>query len=76
MIVRSQPESKNTDPGPAAMIAAKKVWSFIRREHGDWNLPKPKLILSVTGGAKKFYMKARHLTSFKQGLMKAATSAG
>ena len=41
-----------------------------------WNMREPKLIISVTGGAKNFYVKNRLRTNFKRGLMKAATSAG
>ena len=41
-----------------------------------WLMPPPKLIISVTGGAKRFFMKARLKSSFKRGLVNAATSTG
>lgn len=41
-----------------------------------WQLDEPKMIISVTGGARRFFMKQRLLKSFKRGLMKAATAAG
>ena len=42
----------------------------------QWNIPPPRLIISVTGGAKSFYMKTRLKNSFKRGLINAATSTG
>uniref|UniRef100_A0A914UQR0 TRPM SLOG domain-containing protein n=1 Tax=Plectus sambesii TaxID=2011161 RepID=A0A914UQR0_9BILA len=39
-----------------------------------WNLPTPKLVLSVTGGAKHFNMKPRLANAFKQGLIDVASS--
>mgnify|MGYP002630676715 CR=1 FL=1 len=41
-----------------------------------WNLKRPQLILSVTGGAQKFTLPYRMKKAFKQGLVKAATSTG
>ena len=41
-----------------------------------WNLPRPQLILSVTGGAKKFTIQNRTKNAFKRGLIKAAKSTG
>lgn len=39
-----------------------------------WKLEKPNLIISVTGGAQKFTLKARLRDVFRKGLVKAATS--
>ena len=36
----------------------------------------PKLVISVTGGARDFKMSERHLEAFKRGLIKAATTTG
>ena len=41
-----------------------------------WNLPRPSLILSVTGGAKKFTIPLRMKQAFKSGLIKAAATTG
>ncbi|CAF0758789.1 unnamed protein product [Brachionus calyciflorus] len=41
-----------------------------------WNLQKPQLILSVTGGAQKFTIPQQMRKAFKRGLIKAATSTG
>ena len=41
-----------------------------------WKLPAPKLILSVTGGAKQFTIPQHTKKAFKQGLIKAAASTG
>lgn len=41
-----------------------------------WNLQKPQLILSVTGGAQKFSIPLRMKKAFKRGLIKAAASTG
>ncbi|ESO93554.1 hypothetical protein LOTGIDRAFT_161660 [Lottia gigantea] len=41
-----------------------------------WNLQKPNLLISVTGGAKNFDMKARLKEVFRRGLQKAAESTG
>ncbi|XP_033755589.1 transient receptor potential cation channel subfamily M member-like 2 isoform X2 [Pecten maximus] len=41
-----------------------------------WKLPTPKLLISVTGGAKRFDMKPKLLEKFKRGLIQAATSTG
>ncbi|ESO89164.1 hypothetical protein LOTGIDRAFT_229069 [Lottia gigantea] len=49
------------------------VWDILI-EH--WGLPVPKLLISVTGGAKKFDLKARLRTVLKQGLIHAAKSTG
>jgi transient receptor potential cation channel subfamily M protein 2 len=42
----------------------------------QWNLPKPKLIISVTGGAQNFTIPHRMKKAFKEGLIKAAASTG
>ncbi|KAK3605984.1 hypothetical protein CHS0354_019664 [Potamilus streckersoni] len=41
-----------------------------------WELEKPNLLISVTGGAKNFIMKPRLRDVFRRGLMKAAQSTG
>ena len=41
-----------------------------------WSLTPPQLLISVTGGAKRFDLKPRLANRFKRGLMKAATSTG
>ena len=48
---------------------------YIYSKNG-WNLSRPQLILSVTGGAKKFTMPHRMRKAFKRGLIKAASSTG
>ena len=48
---------------------------YMYNEKG-WNMPRPKLIISVTGGAKKFSMPHRTKKAFKCGLIKAAVSTG
>ena len=49
------------------------VWKLMREY---WDAPKPKLIISVTGGAKDFNTSKRLLKSFKRGLMRVATTSG
>jgi transient receptor potential cation channel subfamily M protein 2 len=39
-----------------------------------WALERPKLLISVTGGARKFSMKPRLKDVFRKGLVKAALS--
>ncbi|KAK7482390.1 hypothetical protein BaRGS_00026409, partial [Batillaria attramentaria] len=41
-----------------------------------WHMERPNLLISVTGGAKNFLMKARLKDAFRRGLMKAALSTG
>ncbi len=41
-------------------------------DENGWNLQKPKLIISVTGGAKNFTIPHRMKKAFKEGLIKAA----
>lgn len=41
-----------------------------------WNLPKPQLILGVTGGAQKFTIPNRMKKAFKRGLIKTAETTG
>ena len=53
--------------------AVKHAWKLITER---WQLDEPKMIISVTGGARRFYMQKRLLKSFKCGLMKAAVAAG
>ena len=63
----STPRAVTKDP------AVGEAWQFITNE---WQLEEPKMIISVTGGARRFYMKQRLLRSFKRGLMKAAIASG
>ncbi|XP_078660979.1 transient receptor potential cation channel subfamily M member-like 2 isoform X2 [Branchiostoma floridae x Branchiostoma belcheri] len=42
----------------------------------QWNLELPNLLISVTGGAKNFYIKPRLQEVFRKGLIKAAQSTG
>jgi len=41
-----------------------------------WNMEKPNLLISVTGGAKNFRLKPRLKEVFRHGLIKAADSTG
>ena len=43
---------------------------------GYWKLPEPKLIISVTGGAKNFTLPHHTKHAFKKGLIKATVSTG
>lgn len=42
----------------------------------QWNLSPPNLLISVTGGAKNFYLKARLKNMFHRGLIKVAQTTG
>uniref|UniRef100_A0A671Z495 Transient receptor potential cation channel, subfamily M, member 2 n=1 Tax=Sparus aurata TaxID=8175 RepID=A0A671Z495_SPAAU len=42
----------------------------------QWKLSPPNLLISVTGGAKNFYLKARLKTVFHRGLIKVAQTTG
>ncbi|KAL8563213.1 hypothetical protein ACOMHN_053960 [Nucella lapillus] len=42
----------------------------------QWNMERPNLLISVTGGAKNFQMRLRLKDAFRRGLMKAALSTG
>ncbi|XP_068428655.1 transient receptor potential cation channel subfamily M member 2 isoform X7 [Clinocottus analis] len=42
----------------------------------QWKLPPPNLLISVTGGAKNFYLKARLKNMFRRGLIKVAQTTG
>lgn len=42
----------------------------------EWNLSPPNLLISVTGGAKTFYLKARLKNMFHRGLIKVAQTTG
>ncbi|KAK7112164.1 hypothetical protein V1264_011657 [Littorina saxatilis] len=50
-----------------------KVWSVLTE---CWQLPKPRMLISVTGGAKRFYLRPRLKNILKQGLVNAAVSTG
>ena len=41
-----------------------------------WGLEKPNLLISVTGGANYFNMKAKLKEAFRRGLMQVARSTG
>lgn len=41
-----------------------------------WKLHKPRLLISVTGGAKNFKMKLNLKNAFKKAVIKAAISTG
>ena len=69
-LIIENPPSKDADKLSSAVG---NVWEYLTQK---WKMEMPKLIISVTGGAKRFEMKKRHLQSFKRGLMKAATSSG
>lgn len=49
------------------------VWEILTKH---WNLEIPKLLISVTGGARRFDMKPRLRQRVMRGLMKASTSTG
>jgi transient receptor potential cation channel subfamily M protein 2 len=40
----------------------------------NWKLPRPGLIISVTGGAKKFKLPSGYTSAIKKGIIKAALS--
>ncbi|XP_047456105.1 transient receptor potential cation channel subfamily M member 2 [Mugil cephalus] len=42
----------------------------------QWKLPPPNLLISVTGGAKNFYLKAHLKNMFHRGLIKVAQTTG
>lgn len=42
----------------------------------QWKLSPPNLLISVTGGAKNFYLKARLKNVFHRGLIKVAQTTG
>lgn len=42
----------------------------------QWNLSPPNLLISVTGGAKNFYLKPRLKSMFHRGLIKVAQTTG
>jgi transient receptor potential cation channel subfamily M protein 2 len=44
--------------------------------HDVWKLPQPRLVISVTGGAKMFEMKKRLKDTFKHGLTTVASTTG
>lgn len=56
-----------------SMTDIEKVWTVLTKY---WHLPYPKLLISVTGGAKRFYLRPRLKTILKQGLVNAAVSTG
>ncbi|XP_014879157.1 transient receptor potential cation channel subfamily M member 2-like, partial [Poecilia latipinna] len=42
----------------------------------QWELPRPNLLISVTGGAKNFYLKSNLKKAFHRGLIKVAQTTG
>ena len=57
--------STDTDP--------ELIWRLLIEE---WHLYPPQLLISVTGGAKRFEMKDRIMDRLKKGLIDAAVSTG
>jgi transient receptor potential cation channel subfamily M protein 2 len=55
------------------MTDVSKVWTVLT---DLWRLPYPKLLISVTGGARRFHLKPRLKSILKQGLVNAAVSTG
>ncbi|XP_076459392.1 transient receptor potential cation channel subfamily M member-like 2 [Babylonia areolata] len=49
------------------------VWTVLMN---CWQLPVPKLLISITGGAKRFNLRPRLKTILKQGLVNAAVTTG
>ncbi|CAF3718951.1 unnamed protein product [Rotaria sp. Silwood1] len=43
---------------------------------GEWSGERPSLVISITGGAKKYNMKPRLLRAFQRGLLKVARTTG
>ena len=50
------------------------ICKTIEHLYAKCKLDQPQLILSVTGGAKKFFLPSKIKTAFKRGLVKAAES--
>lgn len=50
-----------------------KVWELVSKH---WELPAPKLLLSITGGAKKFFTKNREIQIFKREFIEAVKATG
>nr|XP_002734919.2 PREDICTED: transient receptor potential cation channel subfamily M member 1-like [Saccoglossus kowalevskii] len=49
------------------------IWDLLINQ---WKMDKPKVLISVTGGAHDYHFKSRLKTLFKEGLIKAAVSTG
>lgn len=49
-----------------------KAETIVRFMTEGWGLPRPDLIISVTGGAKNFHMSTRLRKIFQRGLVAAA----
>jgi hypothetical protein len=66
---------KNTRPSQFIRLALKtepdKIVQFMRE---GWRLPTPDLIISITGGAKRFELPARLRKAFQLGLVSAAAT--
>jgi len=50
-----------------------KIVNIMRNQ---WNMERPNLLISVTGGAKDFAVKPGLMEVFRHGLIKAAESTG
>ncbi|KAH3872325.1 hypothetical protein DPMN_035540 [Dreissena polymorpha] len=50
-----------------------QVWDLLTKH---WQLPIPKLLISVTGGAQRFELNNRLKAVFKRGLINAAVTTG
>lgn len=53
-----------------------EVDKIIRVLFDIWKLEPPKLLISVTGGARSFNLKSKLKNAFRRGLVKAALSTG
>jgi len=72
-VITTKTDNDSSRPTVPHDPAVKHAWKLITDR---WQLDEPKMIISVTGGARRFYMQKRLLKSFKRGLMKAAIAAG
>lgn len=65
--VCSQYARVSTDTSPDVLYQLLTDW---------WKIPPPNLLISVTGGAKNFHLKARFRKMFHRGLIKVAQTTG
>ena len=54
----------------------KQLYTFMTTKTIGWNLPEPRLLISVTGGAKSFVVDSRLKKNFEEGLAKVASTPG
>lgn len=57
----------------SANTSAKVVWDLVSKH---WDLPPPQLLLSITGGAKRFFNKDKETQIFKKELIDAVKATG